>query len=746
MRTKISCYLFALFSACLLVISITGPISAQDSDPNPDSPTPILLSEPKSTRALAVKVGRSGLVSIPRKYVAQPFNVGKRSKIVLYLTNLDLMPDEGANAFRVFAQDGKGTQYTFRVENLEQLSKGADGIYALTVTLYDDLGYWGQPLANGDVLINVTWRGLSTNRVRLGLGKIGGDIKDDAGAVPTPIGTKPVTTDIDPSPNYVGYRYSGDRKRFMEQATFGPTADLDNRIRRIGLRTWLGEQFEIQYPTIPYPETPFQPVNAPTTCDNEQVNVPDVPATCFRDTYTQYLPQNWFFQEAFYGNTQLKHRVSWALAQMWVTSGVDIQQSSHIVNYHKILSNHAFGNWRSLMKEMTLSPTMGNYLDMATSTRVSPNENYAREVLQLFNIGLFMLNQDGTVQVDGAGTPIPSYDQNTVNNFTKVLTGWSYCQVPASCPKFVLGTINFADPMWLNTGSNHDITAKTLTSYPGSTTTNIPACTGCTGTALLNYANNSLDQSMDNIFNHPNVPPFVSKQLIQQLVTSDPSPAYVQRVANVFTNNGSNVRGDLKAVVRAILLDPEARGNNKTAANYGKLREPVLLATNLMRQFNVKAADGLANSDGVVNQLTNTMGQNVFRSPTVFNYYPPDYLVPGSTTLAPEFAILTTGTAVVRTNFINTMVYARVNANPANNIPVGTSINFADLQALAAADATGNRLLDVLNTKLMHGTMPTAMRNSILTAVTAIASTNSLARTQAAIYLIATSSQYQIQR
>jgi uncharacterized protein (DUF1800 family) len=750
MKTKNSRYLFAILSACLMVISLTVQVSAQETDPNPDSPTPILLSEPDSTRALAVKPSKSGVTSVPNKAASQAFSVGKRSKVTIYLTNLDLLADEGANAFRVFAQDEKGTQFRFRVENLEQLTKGRDGIYALTLTLYDDLGYWGQPEASGDVLINVNWRGLTSNRVRLGLGKVGGNIKDDADAKPTPIGTNP-TQQIEPAPTrYIGYKYSGDRTRFMEQATFGPTVDLDNRIRRIGLRTWLAEQFQETYPTIPYPDVLPQPVNAPLLCNGTSdltLPVPDpvdIPLTCNRDTYQQYLPQNWFFQEAFYGNAQLKHRVSWALAQMWVTSGVDIQQSSHMVNYHKIISNNAFGNWRTLMKEMTLSPTMGDYLNMATSTKASPNENYAREVLQLFNIGLFMLNQDGTVKVDGTGTPIPSYDQNTVNNFTKVLTGWTFCQVPASCPKFVLGTVNFGDPMWLNTGSNHDITAKTLLSYPGATTTNIAACTGCTGTALLNYANNSLDQTIDNIFNHPNVPPFVSKQLIQQLVTSDPSPAYVQRVANVFTNNGSNVRGDLKAVVRAILLDPEARGNNKTAPNYGKLREPVLYATNLMRQFNVKSADGLSNSDGVVNQLTNNMGQNVFRSPTVFNYYPPDYLVPGTTTLAPEFAIMTTGTAVTRTNFLNTMVYARVNVG--TNIPNGTSLNFADLQALATADTTGNRLLDALNTRMMHGAMPAAMRSSILTAVTAIASTNPLARTQAAIYLIATSSQYQVQR
>jgi hypothetical protein len=234
-------------------------------------------------------------------------------------------------------------------------------------------------------------------------------------------------------------------------------------------------------------------------------------------------------------------------------------------------------------------------------------------------------------------------------------------------------------------------------------------------------------------------------RLIRQWTTF-PSPAYVQRVANVFANNGSNVRGDLKAVVKAILLDPEARGNVKTAANYGKLREPVLYTTNIMRQFGVKSADGLALSDGVVNQFTSAMGQSVFRSPTVFNYYPPDYLVPGTTTLAPEFAIMTTGTTISRTNFMNTMVYGRIASNPAGNIPVGTAINLTEMQALAAADATGNRMMDALNASMMHGTMPAAMRSSILGAVTTYAAADTLNRAKAAIYLVATSSQYQIQR
>ncbi len=731
-KSRFSIYIFCVF---LLLAATFLPVLAQ-SDPDPNSPTPVLLSETDSTRALAVSSkGFKG--ELPEKLASRAFNPGKKSKVVLFLTNLDLLPDEGANAFRVYLENEKGTQFQMRVVDFQQVTKT---VYALTTVLYDDLGYWGQPEANGDVLVNVTWRGLTSNRVRLGLGKIGGEIKDAVDATPTPIDSvKSLRT---PTPNYVGYRFSADRHRFLQQATFGPTTDLDNRIRRIGLRTWLAEQFDATYPKFPYPDVPFKPVNAPADCDNDQTVTPDVPVTCFRDTYTQYLPQNWLAQEAYYGDAQLKHRVAWALSQIWVTSGVDIQQSSHMVEYHKILSRNAFGNWRTLMKEMTLSPTMGDYLDMVRSSKNSPNENYAREILQLFNIGLFKLNMDGTIQTSG-GVPIDSYDQATVNNFTKVMTGWGFCNSATACPNAVLGAINFKDPLLLNT-NNHDVTAKTLFTYPGSTTTNVAACTGCTGVALTTYANNSLDQALDNIFNHPNVPPFVSRFLIQQLVTGDPSGAFVQRIANVFANNGSNVRGDLKAVIRAILLDPEARGNVKTAPKYGKLREPVLFASNLLRTFNVKSADGLNISDGYVTPQLAGMGQNPLRSPTVFNYFPPEYLVPGTTLNGPEFAILTTGTTVQRTNFINTMVYGRINVS--GLAPLGTSITFTDLQAISTADASGNQLLDALNTRMMGGNMTPSMRSTILTAVTTFPAASPALRAQAAIYLIATSSQYQVQR
>jgi len=393
---------------------------------------------------------------------------------------------------------------------------------------------------------------------------------------------------------------------------------------------------------------------------------------------------------------------------------------------------------------MTLNPAMGDYLDMARSTKNNPNENYPREILQLFSIGLFMLNQDGTLQRDAQNNPIPSYNQETINNLSKVFTGWTFCN-NADCPNAVPGILDFKDPMLLNP-SNHDLTEKTLLSYPNAVNPTIPACGNCTTSEdIKNYAQASLNQSLDNIFNHPNLPPYISKLLIQHLVTSDPSPAYVQRVADVFVNNGQNVRGDLKAVVRAILLDPEARGNVKTAPRYGKLREPVQFVTNLGRLFPAKSWDGMSLSDGGLSASMIKMGQNPFYSPTVFNYYSPGFIVPGTTLNAPEFQLLNTTTAISRTNFLYLLIYEGITPNVTDSLR-GTSLDLSEAQAFALADTSGNQLLDFLNTKMMHGTLSPEHRNAILTAVLAIPANNPLLRTKTAVYLLAASSQYQIQR
>ena len=736
-----------------LAVFLTAPVYSQE-DPDPNSPVPIFVSIAGEPRALAfqtVKSRRSEL-RLRQQTVFAPDN-----KVVLLVANIDLLKGEDANAFRVYAQDQKGRTYRFPVLDLRP--SDYPGVYQLTIRLRDEIGYWPKPEANADLLMYITWRGLASNPLKFGYGSIGGTFGNEKSLRPMPLAeaiklrglTSAQKTDLpalaEPVENdFVGYRFAGDRIRFLEQAAFGPTVALDQRIRRIGIRTWLAEQFEAPYPSAgnPYPDIPLKSTNQddPTLGCGMYASTTFEYRNCIRMHYSMYPVQNWFFKEAFYGDSQLRHRVAWALSQIWVVSGVDTQQSSWMLAYFKVLANNAFGNYRTLMKELTLNPAMGNYLDMARSTKNNPNENYPREILQLFTIGLFELNQDGTLKRDANGNPIPTYDQNKINNFTKVFTGFSFCNV--GCPNSAPGIVNYKDPMLLTNTSNHDLTSKSLFNYPGAPNPVIPACSGCTGSAITTYANNSLDQTLDNIFYHPNVGPFVSKLLIQHLVTSDPTPAYVGRVAAVFNNNGYGVRGDLKAVIRAILLDPEARGDVKNDPNYGKLREPVQLLTNLFRHVGVKGANQVGLSDGVVNSLTASMSQNAFNSPTVFNYFPPDNVIPGTALLGPEFALMTTGTAISRANFVNTMVFSQIGIS--ESAPQGTSLDFAELQSIAANDTSSNALLDTLNVRMMHGTMSPQMRSSILTAVNSIASSNPSQRAKQAVYLVATSSQFQVQR
>lgn len=497
--------------------------------------------------------------------------------------------------------------------------------------------------------------------------------------------------------------------RFLEQATWGPTNADITHLQSVGIRAYLDEQeaaTETSYPTMP-----LQPSTIPGTCDS----------ICQRDNYSMYPLQKQFFLNALYGQDQLRQRIAWALHSIFVVSGRDLMQPSWMTPYLQIFSTEAFGNYRNILGKVTLNEAMGEYLNMNTSTKFNPNENYGREVLQLFSIGLYKLNIDGTVQVDGQGIPVPTYDQNLVTNFAKVFTGWSRAGQPAP------GVPNYLDPMVLNQ-TQHDITAKTLLD----------------GVVLPANQNGltDLNQALDNIFNNSNVGPFISRALIRNLVTSNPSPAYVARVATVFNNDGTSVRGNLKAVVEAILLDAEARGDAKTFPTYGHLREPVLLMNNVLRLFDAKSADRTTNSDGYLNPQLQPMDQDVLKPLTVFSYFPADYQINGTTLAGPEFGILSTSSSLKRANFMNTIVFSLISANPPDR-PNGTSISVAGLQALAGNPQS---LVDELNRTMMHGTMSAEMQSSIVTAVNAVSASNPLKRARTALYLVATSSQYQVEK
>ncbi|MCY7375121.1 MAG: DUF1800 domain-containing protein, partial [Pyrinomonadaceae bacterium] len=499
--------LFVLFGF-LLCSALSLTTAAAEEEENIDA-APVIISEANSTRALTASA-RRGLDSSVRV-----FSPGGKTRITVFVTGINLMPGEGATAFRADATDGRYNRFPLQIISLKPTAE-RPWVYALTFKLHAGIG------DAGDVLFSVNWRGMRSNRVRLAIGHEGGGLRDDEGAIPTPMPDSPMIPD---SPNIASLPFAGDRVRFMQQATFGTTPALENQLRRLSFPIWINLQLEtkrdannaIRYSTFPMPNPILMAdINSPCTTN----------AVCLRDNYTMYPLQNWFFREALYGeDQQLRRRASWTLHQIFVVSGRETVQPSRMAPYIAILDQHAFGNFRSLLKDITLNPAMGNYLDMAISTRQNPNENYAREIMQLFSIGTDMLNQDGTPKLDGQGSRIPSYTQETVNGFTKVFTGWRLCATPATCPGRVTGTRNFKDPMEL-IAANHDDGEKQLLNYPGAIAT-IPA--GQT-------AEQDLEAALDNIFYHPNTAPFISKLLIQQFVTSNPTPAYVRRIADVFSD------------------------------------------------------------------------------------------------------------------------------------------------------------------------------------------------------------------
>jgi uncharacterized protein (DUF1800 family) len=511
-------------------------------------------------------------------------------------------------------------------------------------------------------------------------------------------------------------------------------------IQQVGLQAWLDEQFTapVLNPTdgSDYPDLTFPLDDSNAQCNGD--------ATCLRDNYTIYPVQKQFFTNALTRNTQLRQRVAWALHQILVVSNRDIFEPSWMVPYLQALDRNAFGSYRTLLNDITLNPAMGQYLDMRVSTATNSNENFAREVLQLFSVGVNQLNLDGTPVLDAQGKPLPTYTQTNVNEFTRLFTGWNF-QAAISA-----GVTNYRDPM-LPRGVNntHDVGAKTL--FNGTT---IPACSSPNGAANAACAQSDLTAGLNNIFNHANVGPFVSRQLIQHLVTSNPSPAYVQRVASVFNSdcnglypeNPCGARGNLKAVVRNILLDPEARGDFKTDPNYGKLREPVQYINNILRAFNA-SSDGVVGSQARGGDLPGSLDQPVYQPTTVFSYYMPDYEIPGTKLLGPPFQILSTSTTLRRANVANTLIYTGI-LTGANN-PIGTQLNFTSLDTLASGDTTGGQLVDQLNALLLHGTMSTSMRNSILTAVISVPTSDgnfARKRVQTAVYLVLTSPQFDVQR
>lgn len=494
--------------------------------------------------------------------------------------------------------------------------------------------------------------------------------------------------------------------RLLDQTSFGPTLSSIQHVQAVGINGYLTEQF-----------------NTPTTL------LPDIAATpvaiC---TVTNLTPceQSEWWQTAITGNDQLRQRVAFALSEMMVVSTNSVNARS-VTSYHNTLANDAFGNFYGLMKDVTLAPAMGLYLNMLNSYKPGngqiANENYARELMQLFTIGLNQMNQDGTLQLDALGNPIPTFTESQVEAFARAFTGWTFAAPGGGVPaKFPNGTANYSSPM-AAVETAHDTAAKTLL--------------GGTVLSAGGTSDQDLTGALTNLFNQANVGPFVCKQLIQHLVSSNPTPAYVARVSAVFANNGAGIRGDMKAVIKAILTDTEARaGDADGNADGGHLREGILYVANVIRGLGYTNTSTAGDYSSLSNYAA-PLGERPYASPSVFNFFPPDYVLPDSTILAPEFGQENTATGILRLTLADNMVYNRI-----GNFTVDLSAKSALGMTASTTPAGAAALVDSLGILFMHGQMPANMRTAIINHISTL--TDPAQRVRVATYLVITSSQYKV--
>ncbi len=511
-----------------------------------------------------------------------------------------------------------------------------------------------------------------------------------------------------------------DAARLMVQATYGPTLTGIDSIAAKGPAVWIDEQLAL-------------PVGA-----SHHAYIASRIAAVPSDDHIGIMQES-IWQQAIKNSDQLRQRVAFAWSEIFVVSANRIFDPKGIAAYMDVLTKNAFANYRTLLEAVTLNQAMGIYLDMIRSdkedpaTGRQPNENYAREVLQLFSIGLEELNPDGAVRLDGSSKPIPTYDQDVVLGFAKAFSGWSYGTAPLTDSGFYYGIYPFPANYW----------TTPMKAFPGHHSTGTKLLLRGTTLPAGQTAQQDLKDALDNIFNHPNVGPFIGKQLIQRLVTSNPSPAYVGRVAAKFNNNGSGVRGDMAAVIKAILMDSEARSTTAQAGNtFGKQREPVLRVGNLVRAFNGTSTSGRFGFWSL-ESVEYGVGQAHFRSPSVFNFFPPDYAPQGpiadAKLVAPEFQITTDTQILSSSNILKYLIYYGYGASDATRV----NLNFSGVQSLASDPA---KLVDKLDLLMTAGNLSAATRTAVMTAVAAYPATQLKERTQAAVYLITLSPDFVIQK
>jgi uncharacterized protein (DUF1800 family) len=484
--------------------------------------------------------------------------------------------------------------------------------------------------------------------------------------------------------------------RFLSQATMGPTTADVARLKQIGYNNWIEEQFA-----------------APRSSHLDFV-IGEIGLDGASGTQITIDPlyRSWW-KQALAGDDQLRQRMTFALSQIVVASAADAglqNRPAALAGYLDVLSKHAFGNYRDLLEEVSVHPTMGRYLtalgNRADGGRV-PDENFAREIMQLFSIGIVQLNNNGTPKLVNGG-PIDAYSMDDIRGLAKVFTGWSWGNV---------GTPDLSDNRFFGNEVDRSREIIPMQHYPKFHSPDSKAFLGTT-IAAGTPGPQAMKLALDTIFAHPNVGPFLAIRLIQRIVTSNPSPAYVNRVANVFNNNGSGVRGDLKAVARAILFDPEARDIGALAgANTGKLREPVLRVTAWARATGATSTSGLYR----IGNLDAQLFQTPLAAPTAFNYYRPGFVPPNTdiaaqNLVAPEFQITHEMSVASYTNFAQAFVANGLGFNTMGQPDVRTTY-----AGLVGDAATPDRLVGQLNLMLTYNTLSPANREAIIAAVNTIA-------------------------
>jgi uncharacterized protein (DUF1800 family) len=535
--------------------------------------------------------------------------------------------------------------------------------------------------------------------VLLGVAGCGGGSGDAPGPPPPPPPPPPVT--------------KAEAFQFLNQASFGATETEALSVIAMRQENWLDDQLRkpasLQLPhmlSLPPPQFMGQ-------LHTDRVDI--------------------WFRNVLHGEDQLRQRVAFALSEIMVVSQLGALQGRPfaVADYYDMLAENAFGNYRDLIEQVTLHPAMGVYLSMLGNEKpnpalnIRPDENYARELMQLFSIGLVELNIDGTERLDGNNQPIPTYDQAVIEGFAHVFTGWTW----QGSPSFGSGRVPIASqyfPMehWPDF---HDTGEKALLNG-----TVLPP--GQTG-------EQDLADALDNIFNHDNVGPFMAIRLIQRLTTSNPSPGYVRRVAQVFNDNGSGVRGDLGAVVRAILLDPEASPPMAMEID-GKVKEPLLRLTQLFKAYDASSASG--RYPLVASYIL--FGQGPLQSPSVFNFFSPFFAPPGeirnSSLVAPELEI---ATEYLSTQYTNYMFFQAFGLNHTNQNLEEDDI-FINFQEEMDIAADSNALIDMVAGKLLGGEISDTLRTEIAGMLERIPETDTAIRAAEAIYFVTTSPEYAYQR